>query len=65
MKYVVRNARPAPAVVTIRQQDYSGQLDIVRESTRGRRLDARSLAWDVPVAANGEAELTVTVRRRQ
>jgi hypothetical protein len=65
MRYVIRNARPVPTTVTLRQQEYYGALEIVRESIKGRSLDTRSLAWDVPVPANGEAELVVTVRRRQ
>jgi hypothetical protein len=65
MKYLVRNARPEPVVVTVRQQEYVGALEVVRESIKGRRPDARSLAWDVPVAANGETELTATIRRRR
>jgi hypothetical protein len=62
---LVRNARPEPVVVTVRQQEYVGALEVVRESIKGRRPDARSLAWDVPVAANGETELTATIRRRR
>jgi hypothetical protein len=65
MRHVVRNARPVPITVTLRQVEYYGALEMVRESLKGRSLDARSLAWDVPVAANGEAELVVTIRRRQ
>lgn len=62
MSYLVRNARATPATVTIRQ-DGLGRFNEVRaESLPGRRTDADSFAWDVPVPANGETELMFTVR---
>ena len=36
---------------------------VLQESIKGRRTDADSFAWDVPVPANGEATLKVTLRQ--
>jgi hypothetical protein len=33
------------------------------ESIKGRRTDADSFAWDVPVPANGEAELKYSIQQ--
>jgi hypothetical protein len=63
MSYLVRNARGQPATVTIRQDDLWRYNEVRAESIPGRRTDADSFAWDVPVPANGEAELTFTIRQ--
>jgi hypothetical protein len=63
MAYLVRNARTAPITVTIRQDALWRFNDVVAQSIEGRRTDADSFAWDVPVPANGETELTFTVRQ--
>ena len=63
MSYLVRNARSQPATVTIRQDSLWRFNEIVAESIAGRRTDADSFAWDVPVPANGETELTFTIRQ--
>ncbi len=63
MSYVVRNARAQPITVTIRQDNLWRFNEVVAESIAGRRTDADSFAWDVPVPANGETELTFTVRQ--
>ncbi len=60
MSYVVRSARDTPVVVTLRQNGLWRQNQVLRESIPGRRTDADSFAWDVPVAANGETTLTFT-----
>jgi hypothetical protein len=59
----VRNARSQPVTVTIRQDNLWRFNEVVAESIAGRRTDADSFAWDVPVPANGEAELTFTLRQ--
>ncbi len=61
MKYVLRNARPEPVEVNVRQGGlwYNGR--VVKESLPSKRLDHRTLDWTVPVAANGETELTFTI----
>lgn len=63
MSYLVRNARTAPVTVTIRQDNLWRFNEVRTESIKGRRTDADSFAWDVPVPANGEAELTFTIRQ--
>jgi hypothetical protein len=63
MSYVVRNARSQPITVTIRQDNLWRFNEVVAESIAGRRTDADSFAWDVPVPANGETELTFTIRQ--
>ena len=63
MAYLVRNARAAPVTVTIRQDDLWRYNEVRAQSIEGRRTDADSFAWDVPVPANGETELTFTIRQ--
>jgi len=63
MSYVVRNARSQPITVTIRQDNLWRFNEVRAESIAGRRTDADSFAWDVPVPANGETELTFTIRQ--
>jgi hypothetical protein len=63
MSYVVRNARSEPITVTIRQDSLWRFNDVIAESIEGRRTDADSFAWDVPVPANGETELAFTIRQ--
>ena len=63
MAYLVRNARSEAVTVTIRQDSLWRFNEIVMESIAGRRTDADSFAWDVPVPPNGETELTFTVRQ--
>jgi hypothetical protein len=63
MSYLVRNARSQPITVTIRQDSLWRFNEVIAQSLEGRRTDADSFAWDVPVPANGETELTFTVRQ--
>jgi hypothetical protein len=63
MSYLVRNARSVPITVTIRQDSLWRFNEVIAQSIEGRRTDADSFAWDVPVPANGETELTFTVRQ--
>jgi hypothetical protein len=60
MSYVVRSAREAPIVVTLRQDGLWRQNQVLKESIAGRRTDSDSFAWDVPVPANGETTLNFT-----
>jgi hypothetical protein len=64
MSYTIRNARTTPATVTIRQNGLARFNEVRRESIPGRRTSASSFAWDVPVPANGETQLTFTMRQR-
>jgi hypothetical protein len=61
MSYLVRSARDTPVAVTVRQAGLWRENALLKESIPGRRTDAGSFAWEVPVAANGETTLTFTV----
>ncbi len=61
MTYLVRNARPEPVVVQVRQSGLGRNGKVVEESLKGRRLNSDTFAWDVPVPANGETTLTATL----
>ncbi|EJL24711.1 hypothetical protein PMI01_04589 [Caulobacter sp. AP07] len=61
MKYLVRNARPQPVTVELRQGGLWRDGEVKAESLASRRIDARTLGWSVPVPANGETTLTFTV----
>ena len=61
MTYLLRNARPTPVTVTLRQGGLSRENSVLKESIKGRRTDAYAFAWDVDVPANGEKALTFTV----
>jgi hypothetical protein len=63
MSYLVRNARSEAITVTIRQDNLWRFNEVIAESIQGRRTDADSFAWDVAVPANGETELTFTIRQ--
>ena len=63
MSYVVRNARSMPITVTIRQDALWRFNEVIAQSIEGRRTDADSFAWDVSVPANGETQLTFTIRQ--
>ena len=61
MKYLVRNARPEPVTVELRQSGLGRDGEVKAESLKSRRIDARTLGWSVPVPANSETVLTFTV----
>ncbi|PVM91869.1 DUF4139 domain-containing protein [Caulobacter endophyticus] len=61
MKYLIRNARPEAVTVELRQAGLWRDGKVTDESLPSRRIDARTLAWSVPVPANGETVLTFTV----
>lgn len=66
MQYVVKNARPEPATVSLRQfgiGSWRTNYEIRAESLPHRKPDAGSYVWDVPVPAEGETKLTFTVRQ--
>lgn len=59
MRYEFHNARSSAAVVELRQGGLWGRdNDISDESLKGKRVDAHTWSWDVPVPAGGEATLT-------
>lgn len=61
MKYLIRNARPEPVTVELRQGGLWRDGEVKAESLKSRRIDARTLGWSIPVPANGETVLTFTV----
>ena len=63
MSYLARNARSTPVVITVRQDGLWRENSVLSETIKGRRTDSDSFAWDIPVAANGEATLKVTLRQ--
>jgi hypothetical protein len=60
MEYTVRNARPQPVVVEVRQVELGATIELSDQSIPGERQGQR-VRWLVPVPANGETKLTVTV----
>jgi len=63
LSYLVRNARAEPVTLTVRQDGLLRVNEVRAESIVGRRTDADSFAWDIPVPANGENTLTFTLRQ--
>ena len=61
MSYRLRNARPAPVTVELRQGGLMAQNKVVSESLPGRSIDAYTRGWSVVVPANGETVLTATL----
>ncbi|MDR6533190.1 hypothetical protein J2800_003952 [Caulobacter rhizosphaerae] len=61
MKYLIRNARPEPVTVELRQGGLWRDGEVKAESLKSSRIDARTLGWSVPIPANGETTLTFTV----
>jgi hypothetical protein len=62
VSYQVRNARPDPVTVEIRQAGlYGTDTKVVQESLKSRRIDAYTLGWSVPVPANGETIVSAQV----
>jgi hypothetical protein len=64
MKYVVSNARPEPVTVLVAQDGLYGDVRIADESLKSERVSADRVEWQVPVNANGKAELTATFDTR-
>lgn len=62
MSYTLRNGRGEPVIVTLRQDGLHRENAVLSESIKGRRTDADSFAWDVPVPAGGMTVLKVTMR---
>ena len=61
MEYTVRNARPEPVVVEVRQRGLGRHTQLSAQSIEGELKDAQTIVWRVPVPANGETKLTATV----
>ncbi len=61
MEYTVRNARPEPVTVEVRQRGLGRDPELTDQSIEGEMRDARTVVWRVPVPANGETKLTATI----
>jgi hypothetical protein len=61
MSYRLRNARPAPVTVELRQGGLQEQNTVISESLPGRAIDAYTRGWTVTVPAGGETVLTATL----
>jgi hypothetical protein len=61
MRYLLRNAKDTPVTVELRQGGLGRDATVKAESLKGRRIDAGTLGWSVPVPANGETVVTFTV----
>ena len=61
VEYTVRNARPEPVTVELRQRAPWRRLEIVEQSHPGRRDDSRLISWSVPVPAQGETTVTAVI----
>jgi hypothetical protein len=61
MEYTVRNARPEPVTVEVRQRGLGRDTELTDQSITGEMRDARTVVWRVPVSANGETKLTATI----
>lgn len=67
MRYTLTNAKDRPVVVELVQDGVPwGWSDtrLVAESAKSARPDADSVAWQVPVPANGTATITATFETR-
>ena len=64
MSYVVSNARPAAVTVVLRQSGLYGDSKVVAESLKSIRRDADTIEYRVPVAANAETLVTLTVETK-
>jgi hypothetical protein len=62
MTYLLHNARPDAVTVELRQAGLWGRdTKVVSETAPSRKIDAFTLGWSVPVAANGETTLKAVV----
>ena len=57
-------ARPEPVTVLVAQDGLYGDVRIADESLKSERVSADRVEWQVPVNANGKAELTATFDTR-
>lgn len=57
----LRNEKPAAVTVAVRDQ-IDGDWQVMESSVPGRKADARTLAFDLPVPAGGQAVLRYRVR---
>lgn len=60
MEYTLRNARPQPVVVEVRQVELGRTIELSDESIPGEKR-GQTVAWLVSVPAHGETKLTATI----
>ncbi|WP_088308407.1 DUF4139 domain-containing protein [Novosphingobium sp. B 225] len=60
MRYTLTNALPKGVTVRVLQRGLWGDTKVATESRKSERMDADSVAWNVPVPANGKVDLTAT-----
>jgi hypothetical protein len=58
---VVANAKSEPVTVQLHQYAFPGDLKVLTETQKSRRISASELQWDVAVPAEGETKLTFEV----
>jgi hypothetical protein len=61
MSYSFHNAEDKPITVEFRQAGLWQDGKVENESLPGKRIDAHTLGWSIPVAASGETTLTFAV----
>ena len=65
MSYTLSSARPGPVTVDLKQAGLDfGDTRVISESLKSKRIDADTVAWQVPVPANGSTRVTLTVETR-
>jgi hypothetical protein len=65
MEYLFRNARNEAVTIHFTQSGLSGEHEFQRQSAPGRRVNANTYEWAIPVPARGEAKLSFLVRETQ
>ncbi|HEV2083368.1 MAG TPA: DUF4139 domain-containing protein [Brevundimonas sp.] len=61
VEYTLRNARPEPVTIEVRQGGLGRDTEIQQQSHPGVLEDSRTVVWKVQVPANGEVKLTATI----
>ena len=61
VEYTLRNARPEPVTIEVRQGGLGRDTEIQEQSHPGVLEDSRTVVWKVQVPANGEVKLTATI----
>ena len=64
MRYEFTNARKEGVTVDLGQSGLWGDVRVIDESIKGKRINADRMEWSVPVPANGKATLTATFDTR-
>ncbi len=64
MRYEFTNARKEGITVDLGQSGLYGDVRVIDESIKGKRINADRMEWSVPVPANGKASLTATFDTR-